>query len=263
MMKNTALVTGLMIALASAGIPVANAESEGRFSVETGMAYTSGQYGGTQSTTMTYVPVTGKYRGETWTVKMTVPYLQITGPASAINLLNGVSLTGTAADAAPVTRSGLGDVLVGATRNVYNGGESGLVLNMTGKVKFATASSGNGLGTGKNDYAVQSELFRVMDSVTAFGMLGYRVYGSPEGYSLRNVFYGSLGGSYKFGQEMQVGAMLNMGQKATSTGSSRMESILFVNRKIDKTWKAQGYVLKGFTNSVPDWGAGVTVAYLL
>lgn len=262
MTNNTALVAA-WIALVSAGMTVAHAAPGGKFSVETGMSYTSGQYGGTQSTTMSYVPITGKYQGETWAVKMTVPYLQITGPASAINLLNGVNLTGTAADAAPVTRSGLGDVLVGATRNVYNGGESGLVLNMTGKVKFGTASSGKGLGTGKDDYAVQAELFRVQDSATVFGTLGYRVYGSPEGYTLRNVLYGSLGGSYKFGKETQVGAMLNMGQKAISTGSSRLESIFFVNRKIDKTWKAQGYVLKGFTNSVPDWGAGMTVAYLL
>jgi hypothetical protein len=40
-----------------------------------------------------------------------------------------------------------------------------------------------------------------------------------------------------------------------------MEAIFFVSRKLDKIWKAQGYVLKGFTNSVPDFGAGATIAY--
>lgn len=258
-MKN---VTTTAIFLAAFAAMPACAQEE-KFSVETGAAYTSGKYGGARSTSMAYVPFTARYQVESWSLKLTVPYLRITGPASAINLLNGVNLTGTAADAAPVTRSGLGDVLVSATRNAYNGGESGLVLNVTGKVKLGTASSSEGLGTGKNDYSVQSELFRVKERVTTFGTLGYKVNGSPDGYTLRNVFYGSLGGSYKFDQELQGGAMLNLAQKATATGTQRMESIIFINRRIDKAWKAQGYVLKGFTNAVPDWGAGVTVTYLL
>ena len=42
-----------------------------------------------------------------------------------------------------------------------------------------------------------------------------------------------------------------------------MEAIFFVSRKLDETWKAQGYFLKGFTNSVPDIGAGATISYQL
>lgn len=260
-MKNATYIAIFFAACTT--MPAVGAESGGRLSVETGASYTTGKYGGARSTSMTYVPFTAKYRVESWTLKLTVPYLRITGPASAINMLNGVNLTGTAADAAPVTRSGLGDVQASATRIAYNGGESGLVVNVTGKVKLGTASSSEGLGTGKNDYSVQSELFRVKERVTTFGTLGYRVYGSPAGYSLRNVFYGSLGGSYKLDQELQGGVLLNLGQKATATGSQRMESIFFLNRKIDEAWKAQGYVLKGYTNAVPDWGVGVTVNYLL
>ncbi|HEY0665754.1 MAG TPA: hypothetical protein VGD24_06795 [Gallionella sp.] len=259
-MKNVRYIALLLASLAATA---ARADAAEKFGLETGMAYTTGKYGGARSTEMVYVPFTARYQVDAWSLKLTVPYLRITGPASAINLLNGVSLTGTAADAAPVTRSGLGDVQLSATRNAYNGGESGLVLNVTGKVKLGTASSSEGLGTGKNDYAAQSELFRVQERATTFGTLGYRVHGSPAGYSLRNVFYGSLGGSYKFDQALQGGAMLNLGQKATATGSQRMETIFFLNRRIDNAWKAQGYVLKGYTNAVPDWGVGATVTYLL
>ena len=103
--------------------------------------------------------------------------------------------------------------------------------------------------------------FKVSRDFTKFGIVGYKIYGSPAGYKLNYILYGSLGGSYKFDQETNGGKMLSLGQKTTTTGSSRMEAIFFVSRKLDKTWKAQGYVLKGFTNSVPDFGAGATIAY--
>lgn len=260
-MKNAILAASLIALFAIAPIQTAYAEESGKFSLETGMDYNTGKYGGTQSTDILYVPFTGKYQGKSWTLKLTIPYLQITGPD---NVINGVGAAGTATTTRS-TRSGMGDVLAAATHNAYNGGPAGLIVNLTGKVKFGTASSTNGfgLGTGKNDYAFQSDLFQVAGDHTTFGSFGYKVHGSPAGYTLNNVFYGSLGRSYKFDQETNGGMMLNLGQATTATGPSHIEAIFFASHKLDKNLKAQGYVLKGFTNSVPSWGAGATVAFLL
>ncbi len=259
-MKNAILAA--IVVSSFALVPVqAGAAAEGQFSLETGMDYNTGKYGATQATDILYVPVTGRYQGKEWTLKLTVPYLQITGPANVV-VINGAGLTGVATTNTRSTRAGLGDVLVAASHNVYNGGPSGVVANLTGKIKFGTASSSKGLGTGKNDYTLQSDLYQVVGKITFFGTLGYRVYGSPATYSLNNVFFGALGGSYKFGPMTSGGVMLNGGQKVTATGSSRLEALLFVSHRIEKNWKTQGYLLKGFTNSVPEWGGGATVAYL-
>jgi hypothetical protein len=260
-MKNAILAASLFASFA-ATVHLAHAEEGGKFSLETGMDYNTGKYGGTQSTNIRYVPVTGKYQGKSWTLKLTVPYLQISGPASVISVINGTGLAGVAGSNAPLTRSGLGDVIAGASHNAYNGGTGGVMVNLTGKIKFGTASSAQGLGTGKNDYALQADMYQVTGSLTNFGTFGYKKYGSPVGYKLNNVFYGALGASYKFNPETSGGMMLNLGQKTTSTGSFHVEVIAFANHQLDKTWKVQGYVLKGFTNSVPDFGAGVTLAYL-
>ena len=259
-MKHAILAATLIASFVTVPVQGAHAEEGGRFSLETGMDYNTGKYGGTQSTEIRYVPVTGKYQGKSWTLKLTVPYLQITGPD---NVITGVGVTGTATGTRS-TRSGLGDMIVAATNNVYYGGPAGLIVNLTGKVKLGTASSngGYGLGTGKNDYSFQSDLFQVTEDFTTFGSLGYKFLGSPAGYTLNNIFYGSLGGSYKFTQETSGGLMFNLGQKTSATGSPHQEAILFVSQKLSKDWKAQGYVLQGFTNAVPDFGAGATVAYL-
>jgi hypothetical protein len=255
-----AILAVSLTTLALTSTQVAFAEEEGKFSLETGVNYSTGKYGGTQSTDILYVPVTGKYRSGPWSMKVTVPYLQITGPA---NVINGVGLTRVTTSTTRTKRSGLGDVIASVSNSVYSDTSSGLLANLTGKVKFGTASSSQGLGTGKNDYAIQSELYRVSDNLTTFGTLGYQVYGRPVGYKLNNGFYGSLGGSYKFDQDTSGGILLSLGQKVTATGSSRIESLFFVTHKLDKAWKLQGYALKGFTNSVPDFGAGITVSYLL
>jgi len=256
-MKFAILAASLLAFFATVLIQSAFAEENGKYSVETGMDYNTGKYGGTQSTNILYIPVTGKYKNKLWTLRVTVPYLRITGPA---NVINGVGAV-TTANGSITTRSGLGDIILGATRSAYSNSASGVLVNLTGKIKLGTASSTQGLGTGSNDYMFQSEIYQATGRLTKFGIIGYKIYGSATGYNLNNILYGSLGGSYKIDPATSGGMMLSLGQKATTTGSSRMEAIFFASRKLDNIWKVQGYFLKGFTNSVPDLGVGATISY--
>jgi hypothetical protein len=258
-MKSAIFSFIILAVLATTPVHTALADEYGKFMLETGMDYNTGKYGGTQSTSILYVPVTWKYQDKLWTLKLTVPYLQISGP---YNVIYGVGVTG-ATTTTSSTRSGLGDVVVAATRNVFNSDSSRLIVNITGKVKLGTASSAQGMGTGTTDYAFQSEVYQLTGGLTSFGALGYKVYGRPTGYSLNNVFYGYLGGSYKFNQETNGGMMLNLAQKSTEMSSPRIEVVFFASLKLDKSRKVQGYALKGFTNSVPNWGTGASIVFLL
>ncbi|MGA8865060.1 MAG: hypothetical protein WB444_14755 [Gallionella sp.] len=256
-MKYAIVAASLFASFATATIQLAHADESGKFTLETGMDYNTGKYGGSQATNILYVPVTGKYQYQSWTLKLTVPYLRMTGP---LNVINGIGVINSP-NATNTTRSGLGDVIASASHPVYSNRASGLLVNLTGKIKFGTASSAQGLGTGMNDYIFESDIYQVTGDLTKFGTIGYKIYGSPAGYTLNNILYGSLGGSYRFDPQTNGGVIVRMGEKSTTTGSSRMEAIFFVTRKLDRAWQAQGYLLKGFTNSVPDFGAGATIAY--
>lgn len=261
-MKNAILAASLIVSFAIFSIQAACADEGAKVSLETGVDHSTGKYGGTQSTDVWYVPVMLKYQNSSWTFKLTVPYLQVTGPGNVIDIMNGPNAAGNFTTA-PVTRSGMGDVIAAATHNAYNGGSSGLLVNLTWKIKFGTASLAQGLGTGANDFAFQSDIYQSSGDFTSFATLGYKMYGSPPGYTLLDAFYGSLGGSYKFSQDTYSGISFNFGEKIISTGSFHRQAMLFAGHKLDKNWKVQGYLLKGFTNSTPDMGAGVTLAYLL
>lgn len=52
--------------------------------------------------------------------------------------------------------------------------------------------------------------------------------------------------------------MLDLRQKASAAGAPQRELTAFVTRKLDKSWKAQAYVVKGFADGSPDWGAALT-----
>ena len=230
---------------------------EGNFSLTSGFDYSSGKYGGTQSTDILYIPLTGTYEVDRWSFKLTVPYVRITGPGGVIRDIGGFRST---SSAPRTTESGLGDIVAGATYNVYNsGGANALLVDLTGKVKFGTADETKSLGTGENDYAAQADIFKTFDKLTAFGTLGYRVLGSPADTPLNNVFYGSLGGSYKFTPATSGGLIFDLREKASTSGAPQRELTAFIAHKLDQSWKAQAYAVKGFTDGSPNWGAGATI----
>lgn len=250
MHKELRKIRSAAIFLGAFFIPAAHAAN---FSLTSGLDYSSGKYGGTQSTEILYVPLTGKYEMDRWTFKLTVPYIRITGPGGVTRDIGGFKTSGTTR----TTASGLGDVVAAATYNVYDsGGANAWLIDLTGKVKFGTADETKGLGTGKNDYAAQADIYKIFDQFTAFGTLGYRLLGSPAGTHLDNVAYGSLGGSYTFSRETSGGLILDLRQKAFASGAPQRELTAFVTHKLNRTWKAQGYVVKGFADGSPDWGAG-------
>ncbi len=258
-MKRARIVARYIALLSVVSMQSVHGEVNDKFTFETGMEYFSGNYGTAQHTDVLYVPVTGKYRSKDWSMKMTIPYLEITGTSSVVS---GIGQTIVPATNTDRFRSGMGDLSFSVARNIHNGGPDGLMISLAGKVKVATASVAKGLSTGRDDYAIEATLFKASERLSPFGAVGYKIYGSPAAYTLNNVFYGSLGASYKLSQESSVGAMLIEGQKVMAKRSARSELILFGSRTFDRNWKIQGYLLKGLTSSVPDWGGGVLIDYI-
>jgi hypothetical protein len=128
-------------------------------------------------------------------------------------------------------------------------------VDLTGKVKFATADAG--LGTGENDYAAQVDAYQRFDNFTATGSLGYLVLGDPPGYDFNNAAYGILGGYYQFTGQTGAGAEVRVSQKLYATGDAPRELNAYVSHQFDKKLKFSGYVLKGFSDGSPDSGFGM------
>lgn len=255
-LRNNLILTFGIISLLT---QVAFAEDAGVFSVTSGIDYSSGKYGSQDRTDIISVPIMGKYEVDDWTLKLTIPYVSITGPG---NVSPGIGKFKNTPTTKRSTESGLGDIVVASTYAFYNGNNGGPAIDITGKIKFGTADEKKGLGTGENDYIGLVDLYQSFGDFTALASIGYRIYGDSNEASLDNVFFGSVGGSYKIISGTSAGVLYDYRPAITSNGSVVSEVTAFINHKINENWKSQAYLVKGFANGSPDYGIGALVGYV-
>jgi hypothetical protein len=235
------------------------ADPEHRLGVTTGIDYSTGKYGGSTATSMRYIPLITRYDSGPWTFKLTLPYLEVTGPGNVIGGTDPIVVDPNAAAMTRRTASGMGDVVAGAGYSLING-EAGWYVDLIGKVKFGTADAAKGLGTGKNDYALSTDVFRTIGRVTGIASVGYKIVGSPDTLPLRNVWSGSVGATGKTAAGDTVGLTWDYRQSATR-GVAPSDITVFLSRPLDRNLKLQLYMTRGLNHGSADLGIGAMVGY--
>lgn len=250
--------TWLFAAVASVLALAARAEG---LTLGTGLDYTSGKYGSSEKTDILYVPFYARYETGRALFRVTVPYVRITGPGNVLGAgADRVTLPGRAGPRR--TESGLGDIVASAFYSVLSERSAAIGLDLGVKVKLGTADETKGLGTGENDYSLQADLFKPLGGgYTLFGSLGHRWYGDPPGINLKNVFYGSLGASYRFSAERSAGVVYDYRPAIISGGGEISELTAYLSQRLSREWKLQPYALLGFGRASPDYGVGLQIAY--
>lgn len=224
-------------------------------SLSAGFDFTSGKYGGTTSTNIIYIPVTGKVQFEDLYLKLTVPYIRVSSEGTGV--VRGMGKVKTSTSTTTTTQSGLGDVIFSAGYNFYENDK--LALDLVGNVKFGTADPVKDLGTGKNDYSAQIDGFYTIKATALFATAGYKIIGAPAGVSVNNIAYGTVGVSQKLGEKTSAGVALDAAQGSSEFSPGTREASVFVSNKISKNKKIQASVMKGFSDGSPDFGFGASV----
>ena len=243
------------------------AAAESDLSVSLGAEYTTGDYGTGTDTTIWYFPLSFSYGGEVTTFSVTVPYLIVEGPGNVTPAIGdtprgmspgmGAMQVVRPGGAGPTRReSGLGDVVLSGSVRLVAEAPAQPRVDLTGKIKLATADEADNLGTGENDYAVQLDL----EKGIFFGYLGYRLYGDPPGINLDNVAYGLVGLSRSLDVATRTGVSLYAQQAAAVGTDDQRELSLFMNRKLGKGNQLRPYTVFGLSDGSPDWGVGVTLS---
>jgi len=267
------IVGGLLLI----GAPVAHAATtdSGRFSLSAGADYSSGKYGTDTTTDIWSVPVAAAYQTDRWTFKLTVPYINISGAGNVIPGVgkvnngnpkgrgrgNGGGTTPVPGTAASGSASGLGDITASAGYELFGSADRTFGLDLTGKVKFGTADENKGLGTGKNDYGLSLDTYKVSGDWTAFGGVGWMKYGSSQYIQLKNGFNANIGADYKLGASDNIGAYYYYRERIADTGAAQSEIAAYWNHKFNDSLRVQAYALAGFADGSPDYGAGASLKY--
>jgi hypothetical protein len=233
-----------------------HAESSLTFS--TGIDYSTGKYGATERTDTLYVPFGVKYETSSWTLRTTIPYVESTGP-STVSGVGADQITLTNGQGSRKKEAGLGDIVLSASWSALQQGP--WLVELGAKVKLSTSDESKGLSTGKNDFSVQTEVYRTLDRHTLFGTLGYKKMGDPDGTDLKDPVYASLGWAFRASQASALGLSYDFRQKIQDGGSPLREFTGFLTHKLDPNWKLQTYLVSGYSKASPDFGGGVFVFY--
>lgn len=260
-MKNKKSITALIAFSLYAPFTSTIALADGVFNLTSGIDYSTGKYGQAESTDITYIPFVGKYETDLTTFKLTVPWLQITGPGDVVG--SDATIISNGINQKRMTQSGLGDVVFSLTHTIAYIGESHpLILDLSGKIKFATASKSKGLGTGENDYTIALDGYKsVSNNATLFGGLGYKKTGDPKDVNLNNVWLGSFGLSYRLNPATSTGIMADYRQATLNTSEPLREVTAFLTHKFSATYKLQSYLTHGYSDASTDWGGGLMLGY--
>ena len=133
-------------------------------------------------------------------------------------------------------------------------------MDVAGKIYFGTADAATGLGTGENNYAVQLGLTRDMRAWTWSGTAGYLLTGDPAGIAYEDVFYGRLDVARHFDRR-SIGVAFEAEQATIPAGDAPAKVTGYLATRLDKHTRLTGYLLRGFSDASPDWGAGVTFTW--
>lgn len=250
------LLAGCLCALA-AGCVLADDAAPGTFTLGLGADYSTGKYGGTNATDVSYYSLSGRYERDRWTAKLTLPWLRITGPGTVVGGDRPIVLDANGS-ATRVSVSGLGDMVGALTYTAFEG--KALLVDVTGKVKFPTASTTDGLGTGKTDYTAQLDAYyTVVSGFTVFGGAGYRKFGDPAGIDFRNVLSANAGFTWKAADTVSTGVSFDYRQAVIAGRDSMREVTPFVVWRLAPTTRLQIYAVHGYSRSSVDWGGGAVL----
>jgi len=239
--------------------PPAAPAAEPIFSMSVGAEYTTGGYGGDESVDETYLPVTATLDLERVSFRVTVPYLSVSAPElTYIDVPGGEPIIG---EGPRVTTNGIGDVHASVTvYDVIVSSDGDFALDLTGKIKFGTADVEDGLGTGQEDFALQADLFRFFTKFTAIGSAGYALRGDPANVDLQDIFYATLGGSYGVNERVECGAFYDYRGASLEGSDAAHELTGWISTIAGARGRAEFYLMTGFGDSSPDWGAGISFA---
>ncbi|MDD4911603.1 MAG: hypothetical protein PHP57_04860 [Sideroxydans sp.] len=243
--------------------PIAQADDEPYLTLSTGFDYSTGKYGTTSTTTTTSIPITAIYETGDWSLRLTVPYLIVTGEGAVTvsgrtGGRRGTATTTTTTTKTRTTQSGLGDIVTLASYDLYMNDEADTGLGVTGRIKFGTANKS--FGTGLNDYSLQMYSYTQIGDLSPSLSIGYEVVGSSTTTPMNNVFFGVIGTSYSLSDATSIGVDYRYAQQASVTGSEQKDASIYASHRLSDDLYLRGYVMRGFTDSSADNGVGFSVS---
>ena len=253
------------------------------FSISLGTEFASGDYGTNTTTESVYVPlIVTWFPTERIDIGIEVPYIyqnnsnvtttiyqgnQTTTVAKVVSKLGGpggskanvgtTAVSGSSASAA----SGLGDIILRLGVIAMFEGKRAPQLRPSVYIKFPTASSSDGLGTGEFDAGGGIEASKWFGDLLLTGEVLYNYLGRVSGFGLKNYFSYTAGFGYQVTHSVRPTFLIKGATAPSDYSGDLLEARIGVLWNITGTTALDLYAARGITDSSPEYGAGVAIIH--
>ena len=253
------LVSSVAVAfLATAG---ATAWAETRLSFSTGVDYSSGEYGGTETTEVIAVPFAVRLTMDDWSFRVAASYLDVTGPADISEDGDSNEAPGTVVRMGSDT--GWGDTTVSVERAFRRIGGSNMYAEVSARARLPTGDEDKGLGVGATDYAVVTEVGVSSSAGGAYISAGYRFLGErDEGPERQDGTQAAIGFWLPVGNRMRVGAFGNWREASVEGNDDPANAGAYLSYRMSERLRVTLTASGGLSDASPDHMVGVRFNWL-
>lgn len=233
--------------------------AETTIAVASGFDYSSGKYGDQDSTQLLVIPLSISAETISWIYGANVPYLLVRSDDRVLVTDTGIFVGNAAAGAARLqTIRGPADLTTFATYKVPET-DAGWLIDLTGRLKWPTASRAKGFSTGKVDYGVQMNLARRLDRYTPHAKVAYQVRRGEIDDQLKNGWAANVGVKRRLGDSTSVDFTYEYRQPSSGFGFKQSEVSIAFGYTFSANWRAVIYGVKGLADGSPDRAIGATL----
>lgn len=235
------------------------AQAEVRLSFTTGVDYSSGEYGGEETTEVISVPFGVRLSVDDWTFRASSSYLEVTGPAD----ISEDGETGSAAIARAGSERGIGDTNISVEKSFRRIGGSSAYVDVSARARLPSGDETRGLGVGAVDYAVVTEVGISGEGGGAYVSAGYRFLGQrDEGPRRQDGMQAGMGFWLPAGNRARIGAFGNWREASVEGNDDPATAGAYVSYRMSERLRVTFTGSGGLSDASPDYVAGVRFNWL-
>jgi hypothetical protein len=229
--------------------------------VSLGSIYAEGEFGTGSTTTIWSSALAARLRVGDWTLSASLPWMQIRSRSTIFTGIDSTPvLVATNTGATRRISDGFGDLTLGAAYTIAPRGAP-LEIELSGRAKINTATTGSRLSSGKNDYALGIDVSTPVGKLTPFASFSYRFLGNTDLYTLRDGAAASAGASYALGTGTFLLASYHYSRAATMLVRDAHELFAGASTRIAGTpLRVTGFTTAGLSRGAPDVSAGLALS---
>jgi Putative MetA-pathway of phenol degradation len=259
-MKSLARKVALLAAVSILAL-AGTAEAKTRVSFSTGLDYSSGEYGGTETTEVISAPFGVRFAVDDWTFRASSSYLQVTGPADVSE--DGESGEGVGAVTRMGTESGFGDTTVSVERAFRHIGGTDAYVELSARARLPTGDENAGLGVGATDYSVVTEAGVSTRSGGFHLSVGYRFLGQrDEGPERQDGLQAGAGAWLPLGRRTRLGVYGNWREASVEGNDDPANAGAYVSYRATQRLRLTFTAGGGLSDASPEFVTGIRFSWL-